>query len=223
VDVASPVAGTAWLAVRRRWYEHRNSGAIVTLVSSDRFVPFDITVCGIDELPAMCDRDVSHVLTLLDPGWPTPEALDLLGARRRLDMRFYDVIDPTVEFPGPEAEHAERLLAFGRDLDQDAGHLLVHCHMGISRSSASMFLILAQARPDRAAPEVLAEVVRIRPHAWPNLRLVELGDAALGRGGTLVAAAVERYRDMLERRPKLREAMAKLGRSRELAAADSTS
>lgn len=184
------------------------------------FVPFDITVCGIEELPTFRDRNVTHILTLLDPGWPTPDALAQLGARRHLDMRFYDIIDPHPELPAPETGHVERLLAFGRDLEGDAGHLLVHCHMGISRSSASMFLILAQARPDLPAADVLAEVVRIRGHAWPNLRMVEMGDAALGRGGTLVAAAHARYREMLERRPKLRDAMTRLGRRRELDAAD---
>jgi predicted protein tyrosine phosphatase len=194
----------------------------LSLPASDPFVPFDITVCGIDELPAMGDRGVTHILTLLDPGWPTPELFGRWDARR-LDLRFFDIIDPHPEFAGPEAEHVEQVLAFGRTLPNvGGGHLLVHCHMGISRSSASMFLILAQARPDRSATEVLAEVVRIRPHAWPNLRLVELGDAMLGRDGALVAAAVGRYRDMLQRRPKLREAMAKLGRGRELAAADGT-
>ncbi len=193
----------------------------MTSVSPNSLVPFDITVCGIDELPSHCDRGVTHVLTLLDPGWPTPEALENLGARRRLDMRFHDVIDPHPEFSGPEAEHVERLLAFGRDLpNAGGGHLLVHCHMGISRSSAAMFLLLAQARPDRPAAEALAEVVRIRPHAWPNLRMVELGDPMLDRNGELVAAAIARYRDMLQRRPRLRDAMAKLGRTRELAAAD---
>ena len=87
----------------------------------------------------MRDRKVTHILTLLDPGWPTPDALALLGARRHLDMRFYDIIDPHPEFPGPEAEHVARLLAFGRDLEGDAGHLLVHCHMGISRSRPRCF------------------------------------------------------------------------------------
>ena len=189
-------------------------------VSPDRFVPFDITVCGIDELPAMGDRGVTHVLTLLDPGWPTPDVFSRWSARR-LDLRFYDIIDPHPEFSGPEIEHVEQVLAFGRGLSNvAAGHLLVHCHMGISRSSASMFLILAQARPDRSAADLLAEVVRIRPHAWPNLRMVELGDAMLGRDGMLVAASVARYREMMQRRPKLRDAMAKLGRSREIAAAD---
>lgn len=193
----------------------------MTIVSGKPFVPFEITVCGIDELPSHCGRGVTHVLTLLDPGWPTPEALTTLGADRRLDMRFYDIIDPHPEFSCPETEHVERLLAFGRDLpNAGGGHLLVHCHMGISRSSAAMFLLLAQARPDRPATEVLAEVVRIRPHAWPNLRIVEIGDTLLERNGDLVTAAIARYRDMLHRRPRLRDAMAKLGRTRELDAAD---
>ncbi len=190
-------------------------------ISKEPLVPFEITVCGIDELPSHCDRGVTHVLTLLDPGWPTPDALAALGAGHRLDMRFYDIIDPHPEFSGPEVEHVEKLLAFGRSLPNvGGGHLLVHCHMGISRSSAAMFLLLAQARPERPAAEVLAEVVRIRPHAWPNLRMVEIGDALLGRDGDLVKAAIARYCDMLHRRPRLRDAMAKLGRTRELDAAD---
>ncbi|HEX4111671.1 MAG TPA: protein-tyrosine-phosphatase [Stellaceae bacterium] len=180
------------------------------------FVPFEITVCGIDELPAHRDRRVTHVLTLLDPGWPTPDALTALGAVERLDMRFHDVVDPGSDWTPPEIEHVERLLAFGRTLPAENGHLLIHCQMGISRSSAAMLLILAQARPDRPAAAALAELVRIRDLAWPNLRMVEMGDVLLGRGGALVAAARARYGAMLKRRPKLREAMIRLGRAREL-------
>jgi predicted protein tyrosine phosphatase len=183
------------------------------------FVPFEITVCGVDELPAHRDRRVTHVLTLLDPGWPTPDALTALGAVERLDMRFHDVIDPRPEWTPPELEHVERVLAFGRTLPAANGHLLIHCQMGISRSSAAMLLILAQARPDRSAADALTELVRIRELAWPNLRMVEMGDALLGRDGTLIAAACGRYGDMLRRRPKLREAMTRLGRNRELDAA----
>jgi predicted protein tyrosine phosphatase len=190
-------------------------------LTSEPLVPFEITICGIDELPSHSDRGVTHVLTLLDPGWPSPDALATLGARQYLDLRFYDIIDRHPALTAPEIEHVERLLAFGRGLTNiTSGHLLVHCHMGISRSSAATFLVLAQARPDRAASELLAEIVRIRPHAWPNLRLVELGDAMMARDGELIAATVARYRDLLRQRPKLRGAMARLGRARELAAAD---
>ncbi len=190
-------------------------------MTSEPLVPFEITVCGIDELPSHSDRGVTHVLTLLDPGWPSPEALANLGARQYLELRFHDIIDPHPALVAPEKEHVERLLAFGHGLTNiSSGHLLVHCHMGISRSSAAMVLLLAQARPDRAATQLLDEIARIRPHAWPNLRMVELGDAMMARDGELIAATVQRYRDLLRQRPRLRNAMARLGRARELAAAD---
>jgi predicted protein tyrosine phosphatase len=76
--------------------------------------------------------------------------------------------------------------------------------------------LLAQARPDRSAAEALAEIVRLRPHAWPNLRMVELGDALLKRDGTLIAAAYARYRYVIGKKPELRSAMIQMGRAREI-------
>jgi len=39
-----------------------------------RIAPFGITICGIEELTEHCVADVSHVLSILDPAWPVPEA-----------------------------------------------------------------------------------------------------------------------------------------------------
>jgi predicted protein tyrosine phosphatase len=190
----------------------------VTSVSA--FVDFSITVCGIAELAGHGAVGVTHVLSLLDPGFPDPEAFGQFGEHERLALRFHDIIDAQPSMRLVQREDIEALLRFGRSLTRHPGaHLLVHCHMGISRSTASMALILAQARPDRPAHEALAEVRRIRPRIWPNLRVIELGDELLGRGGELVAAAVGRYRHVLERRPEMGEAMIQLGRGREVQAA----
>jgi predicted protein tyrosine phosphatase len=194
-------------------------GAAVT--GASEFVDFHITVCGIEELAGHGTVGVTHVLSILDPGFPDPEAFGAFGEHERLDLRFHDIID---ELPGlklVQREDVAALLRFGRDLMREpSAHLLVHCHMGISRSTASMALILAQARPDRPASEALAEVRRIRPRIWPNLRLIELGDELLGRGGELVAAAVGRYRHVIERRPEVGQAMIQMGRGREVRAAE---
>ena len=181
-----------------------------------RFAHFDITVCGIDELGAMRDRGVTHILSLLDPDWPAPEPFADLAGPHRLDLRFHDSIDPGPGLRLPEPADVEALLLFGRDLPAPGSHLVVHCQMGISRSSAAVLLLLAQARPDQDADAILAELVRIRRHAWPNLRLVELGDARMGRGGTLVEAAHGRYREVLRRRPDLGPVMLQMGRKREV-------
>lgn len=188
----------------------------------DTLAPFRLTVCGIEELAGLCDARTSHVLSILDPEWPVPEAFGAFGEHEKLELRFHDVIEETPGQVVPREEHVSAVLAFGRDLmaePPEHAHLLVHCHAGISRSTASMTLILAQFLPEVAADGILAEVLRIREKAWPNLRMIEMGDAMLGRGGTLVAAAHDLYRRQLERRPFLWEFMSNAGRQRELASA----
>ncbi len=48
---------------------------------------------------------------------------------------------------------------------------------------------------------------------------MEIGDAALGRGGSLIAATHRLHRLQLDRRPHLAEFMENDGRGREVAAA----
>ena len=190
---------------------------------SKRLVPFQVTVCGIDELGSHCEAGVTHVLSILDPGWPEPEAFAGFDPHRRLELRFHDVIDAGAGCIAAESLDVERLLTFGRDLTEARGkHLLVHCHAGVSRSTAAATLILAQSRPDRPAEEALQAVVRQRPRAWPNLRILELGDALLDRRGEIVSAARTHYRRVLEREPWLIEQMIDGGRGREVAEAGRT-
>ena len=187
------------------------------MTSASEFVSFHITVCGVAELAGHSAVGVSHVLSILDPDFPDPEAFGAFGEHERLDLRFHDITearrrDAAGGARGRGGAAAVRPRSPGCEPE---AHLLVHCHMGISRSTASMALILAQARPDRPALEVLAEVRR-DPAAqiWPNLRIIELGDELLGRGGELVAAAVARYRQSLDRR-RASAVMVEMGRGRE--------
>jgi predicted protein tyrosine phosphatase len=137
-----------------------------------------------------------------------------------LRLRFHDVIESQPGWIAPERWDVELLLAFSRDLTMaNEAHLLVHCHAGVSRSTAAATLVMAQSCPDRPAAEVLQEVVRLRPRAWPNLRLLEFGDEILGRHGEIVEAARVHYRRALEREPWLAEAMIDGGRGREVVAA----
>lgn len=188
----------------------------------ETLAPFRMTVCGIEELAGFCDVRTSHVLSILDPEWPVPEAFGAFGEHEKLELRFNDVIEETPGQVVPREAHVSVLLAFGRDLmdePPEGAHLLVHCHAGISRSTASMALILAQHLPQIPAAGILDEVVRIREKAWPNLRMIEMGDAMLGRRGTLVAAAHDVYRKQVVRRPFLWDFMTNAGRQRELATA----
>ena len=66
---------------------------------------------------------------------------------------------------------------------------------------------------------MLDAVARMRPRAWPNLRILEFGDALLERNGEIVAAAAAIYRRALDREPYLQETMIDGGRGREVIAA----
>lgn len=190
------------------------------MVGHKELVPFQITICGLDELGFHCAGGVTHVLSILDPGWPEPDAFGVYDPHSRLELRFHDVIESHPGWIAPERWDVERLLDFGRDLSRERGaHLLVHCHAGVSRSTAAATLVLAQSRPDSPAEEALQTVVQLRPRAWPNLRILELGDALLARRGEIVEAAHAHYRRALEREPWLADAMIEGGRAREVAAA----
>ncbi len=197
-------------------------------MTSSAPTPFRITICGLDELADCHASGVTHVLSILDPGWPEPEPLRAFDVHRRLKLHFHDVIETLPGSLAPERWDVELLLAFARNFGgscREAGleptptHLLVHCHAGVSRSTAAAILILAQREPRRPAREIVREVIRLRPRAWPNLRIIEFGDALLGRSGEIAAAVGGHYRAALDREPRLAEAMIEGGRGREVAAA----
>ncbi|WP_448189412.1 tyrosine phosphatase family protein [Azospirillum sp. sgz301742] len=183
------------------------------------FVPFALTVCGIDELPEHRGAGVSHVLSILDPEHPGLEAFAAYGTHERLELRFHDIIEPRRDLIPPQREHVEAILALGRDLmaePEACQHLLVHCHMGISRSTAALTMLLAQARPERPAADAVAAIVGIRKETWPNLLMIEFADEMLGRNGELVAAVRARHRDYALKRPEMVSFMRDNNRGREV-------
>lgn len=184
-----------------------------------RFVPFTVTVCGIDELSGFAAAGVTHVLSILDPGREEPESFGAYGEHQRLELRFHDIIEETPGQTPPSESDVARILAFGRDLADEpdgVGRLLVHCHAGISRSTAALTMILAQANARLPAALAMAAVTEIRPKAWPNLRMIELADDMLERGGDLVAAVRRRHRAYGEAHPEILDYMRANGRSREV-------
>jgi hypothetical protein len=86
---------------------------------------------------------------------------------------FDDVIEDSPNQIAPHRRDVEAILVLGRSLNAEpssCAHLLVHCHAGVSRSTAAMTLILAQARPDLSADSILSLEAR-------NCRVVaDIGD-----------------------------------------------
>jgi predicted protein tyrosine phosphatase len=187
-----------------------------------------LTICGLEELDQHSARAVTHVLSIVDPDCPEPDAFRAYDPHHRTILRFHDIIEPYDGFVAPAVEHVAAVLAFGESLARNgsgeaAGHLLVHCHAGISRSTAAMAMLMAQADPDQDEDAVFDRLAGIRPQAWPNSRMIGFADRLLARNGRLNAALARLYARQLAARPDLDETMRRHGRGREVDMARSRS
>lgn len=179
-----------------------------------------LSICGLDEIQALRDHSVTHVLSILDPAWPDPAAFAEWGAHVRRTLRFHDVIADYPGFDAPTRGHVEQVIAFGEAIEaagEPVGHLLIHCHAGISRSTASMAILLARETPGQEAA-VFERLREIRPRAWPNSRMIAFADEILGCRGRLVEELRLHYLGQVGRRPELVEMIRGLGRDSEIPA-----
>jgi predicted protein tyrosine phosphatase len=88
--------------------------------------------------------------------------------------------------------------------------------MGISRSTAAMITLMAQANPDQPAEALFERLTKIRPQAWPNSKMISFADSQLGRNGDLTAELRRHYARQIKVKPMFLEWMPKLGRQAEL-------
>ncbi|HYC64835.1 MAG TPA: protein-tyrosine phosphatase family protein [Reyranellaceae bacterium] len=178
--------------------------------------PFKVTICGIPELHLHAKSSVSHVLSIIDTHEPKPMALDhYLDVDHEL-VRFDDIV---AEYPGFEActpQHMERILKFGERAHEKAdGHVLVHCHAGVSRSTAAAAILMAQFAPGEEEAAFL-RLLTLRKHGWPNTRMVEFADKILDRRGAMMEGLKAYRRALLAEKPHLQEIIRNIGRGHEI-------
>jgi predicted protein tyrosine phosphatase len=181
-----------------------------------------LTICGLEELGHHSSRGVTHVLSILDPEWPEPEVFSAYGSHHRITLHFHDAIEPGPDLMLPKPEHVEAILNYGRLLAEDGttrdkAHLLVHCHMGVSRSTAAMVMLMTQSNPQLGEERIFGQLLELRPQAWPNSLMVKFADDQLGLRGRLIAALGRFYAQQLAERPEMMEHfMITPGRRREI-------
>jgi predicted protein tyrosine phosphatase len=146
-----------------------------------------LIICGLSEVPRLvAERRPSHLVTLLDPASmiETPPGIE---ARRHLRLGVNDIAAPAEGLIAPDAALVEELLAFGADWDERAP-MLIHCWAGISRSTASAFVLACERSPEADERAIARAMREAAPHAYPNRRIVALADDLMGRRGRMVDA-----------------------------------
>jgi predicted protein tyrosine phosphatase len=131
-------------------------------------------------------RAPSHVISLLAPEEMIAR-LDGFAPERHLRLGVHDIAAPLAGMVAPEAATVEEVLAFARGWD-DAAPLVVHCYAGLSRSTATAFIIACERNPDADELAIALAMRRASVTAYPNRRIVALADDILGRQGRMVEA-----------------------------------
>jgi predicted protein tyrosine phosphatase len=135
----------------------------------------------------------THVISMLDPAIDPLRVPRFPSAASLLQLFFYD--DDDLHLQAAPIDPMASIIPFLDDFlaAADPRRLLVHCHMGASRSPAVLYTLLAMRlgrdREDQAFDELLWRA----PKPWPSRILVARADEALGRHGRLLAP-LDRYR-----------------------------
>lgn len=128
----------------------------------------------------------AHLVSLLDPGSmiDTPATL---SPEAHLRLECHDIGDPQPQMAPPGEGHAKSLIDLAGRWDESAP-ILVHCWAGVSRSTASAFILACARNPETDELELARRLRSASRTAWPNRRLVSFADRMLERDGRMVAA-----------------------------------
>nr|WP_237683928.1 tyrosine phosphatase family protein [Pseudaminobacter soli] len=126
------------------------------------------------------------MLSLLAEGTEVTRPSSIV-AERHLYLALHDIVEPWEGLTLPAEEHVSALLDFGRRWDRRKP-LLVHCFAGISRSTASAYIIAAALAPERDEFQLARHLREQSPSATPNGRMIALADQMLDRNNRMVEA-----------------------------------
>lgn len=111
------------------------------------------------------------------------------GNKPHLVLEFDDVENPNSSFwLPPTKQDIQSILVFGRQIriNNPDAHLVVHCHAGISRSTAGALIIMNDEAGPGQERELCQKLRKMRPQAHPNSLMIKYGQEILGRDDPLV-------------------------------------
>jgi len=127
-------------------------------------------------------HDIDLVVSLISPDAEAPELR--ADGPPGLIQRFNDIAEPREGLVPPSREIMETILGLaGR-----SGTVLIHCHAGISRSTAAAYALACQQTGPGHETDLAMALRALSAAATPNPRMIALADDLLGREGKMIAA-----------------------------------
>jgi predicted protein tyrosine phosphatase len=146
-----------------------------------------IWVCPLSKVEAtVVSTRAERLLSLLAPGTAMVRPT-VIAEQNHLWLSLHDIAEPQEGMTLPGEQDMRTLLDFAESWDR-AKPLVINCYAGISRSTASAYIIAAALQPSRDEEELAQKLRTVSPSATPNPRLIALADAMLGRQGRMIDA-----------------------------------
>ncbi|ESY32425.1 tyrosine phosphatase family protein [Mesorhizobium sp. M1148] len=161
-----------------------------------------IHICSLAKLEeTVAKSGAERVLSLLAAGTEVTRPASI-ARENHLHLVMHDIAVAQDGMTMPGEDHVRSLLDFARKWDR-AKPMVVHCYAGISRSTASAYIIAAALAPKRDEVELAQTLRKLSPSATPNPRLIAVADALLSRQGRMIEAieAIGRGADAFEGTP----------------------
>lgn len=161
-----------------------------------------IHVCSLAKVDETVARTgAERLLSLLAAGTEVVRPASIVP-ENHLHLVMHDIAVAQEGMTMPGEEHVRNLLGFARQWDR-VKPMVVHCYAGISRSTASAYIIAAALSPKRDEVELAQTLRALSPSATPNPRLIAVADTLLERNGRMIEAieAIGRGADAFEGTP----------------------
>ena len=124
--------------------------------------------------------ELTFLLSIGDSNDELPAGYDNVSRKLRL------VIADVVTELGATDQDVWQIIHLAESLRSAMGRVLIHCEAGVSRSTAAALIMHACWLGAGREQEAMERVLKQRPIAIPNPRMVELADRLLNRGGRLI-------------------------------------
>lgn len=145
-----------------------------------------IHVCPLSALDTILKSSQAvQMISLSGPGKTTETPAQITNGH--LKLKFNDINEPREGLIAPASEHVRSIIEFAHSWDQTRP-LVIHCWMGISRSTAATAIVLHALLPNVEA-ELTAKTIRKKsPMATPNPLMIKHADGLLKLNGDLTRA-----------------------------------
>lgn len=108
---------------------------------------------------------------------------------KKLALCFDDISIPHDDYEGPDEDDVKKIIEFAKELKLETKpvKLLVHCAAGISRSTATAFVIMCVVLGENRERDALDKTIIATKHdPWPNDLIVSIADHLLDRNNAMV-------------------------------------